>query len=344
VGFLGTLQPTDAQVGTQIRFLGTSPNANLTPAQVTDIAPIKASFNNTYEFGYKGIVNNRLRLAVDLWQEKRGDVGNPAGLATPNVYWDSLAVRQYLQAALIPAIAGALQQQGMPAPQAQATAQAFAPRVAGGVAQPFAALPLGIVSFNSPTFASARDIFATYTTYNKTVTVAGLDLAGDLVTDNNWTFSGTYSMVLRCKKPGVESMLHCGKGLVYPNVTSSNQLPLMLNAPDNKMTLAAKYHDENKGWGFETRARYANGYPVNSGVYTTGVAFPRGGTAGTYFYDAVNASTLVDVNVSKRFHTGGAREIFWSLNGENVFNHPYRTLPGMPLIGRMVVTRLQYQF
>ena len=43
----------------------TSPTTALTAAQVTDIAPLQASFNNTYELGYKGIVGNRFRDEPD---------------------------------------------------------------------------------------------------------------------------------------------------------------------------------------------------------------------------------------------------------------------------------------
>lgn len=86
ITFLGSLQPTPAQVGTQMRMiLPGSPN--LAPEDVRDIDPIKASFNNTYELGYKGIIGSKLRLAIDAWSEKRGDVGNPAGLATPNIFF-----------------------------------------------------------------------------------------------------------------------------------------------------------------------------------------------------------------------------------------------------------------
>jgi outer membrane receptor for ferrienterochelin and colicins len=326
VTFLGSLQPTDAQLNTQIRYLGSPASAGLTPAQVTDIGPIKASFNNTYEVGYKGIIGNNLRLAVDAWTEERGDVGNPAGLATPNVFWDTTATKAYLTTQLTPAITGALIQAGTPPAQAAAIAAQFAPQVARGVAVPFGALPLGIVSFNSNTFASARDIYATYTSYNKTIWVQGLDFAADLFDINNWSFAATYSWV---------------SDLVFPEVASSNSLPLMLNAPDNKASFSAKYRTPSE-WGFEGRVRYLNAYPVNSGVYATDVTFPRPGSTQTYQYYGIPASTLVDININKRFRA--ANDLFVSLNAENILNNSYRTMPGAPELGRMITTRIQYSF
>ncbi len=330
VTFLGQLQPTPSQVGTKLRYLGSS--HNLSSDEITDIGPIKAAFNNTYELGYKGIIARNFRLAIDAWSEKRGDVGNPAGLATPNVFFDSASFHNFMQAALIPAITGALQQPpfNMSPAQAQGTAQVFAPQVAAGIAGSagLGALPLGIVSFNSEQFASARDVYATYTSYNKTIIVKGLDLAADLVASSNWTFSGTYSWV---------------SDLVFPGVTSSNALPLMLNAPDDKATLSAQFRDEPRGWGFEVRGRYINAYPVNSGVFASDFDFPKPGTAGYYRYEGVHTSTLVDASVNKRFRTRRGA-MLWSLNAENLLNHGYRTMPGTPLLGRMIVTRLQYQF
>jgi iron complex outermembrane receptor protein len=115
-----------------------SPNSdNITAADVRDIGPIKASFNNTFELGYKGILGNKFRVAIDAWREKRGDVGNPAGLATPNIFFNRTSLQTYMTTALIPAITGALMAPpfSMPQAQAQATANAFAPQIAGTVAE-----------------------------------------------------------------------------------------------------------------------------------------------------------------------------------------------------------------
>jgi iron complex outermembrane receptor protein len=329
ITFLGTLQPTPAQVGTQMRMA--SPGSpTLASADVRDIGPIKASFNNTYEIGYKGILGSRFRLAIDAWSEKRGDVGNPAGLATPAIFFDSATMKVFMQTALVPAITQALM--GPPfnqsQAQAQATAQVFAPQVAAGVAQGLKPLPLGIVSFNSNTFASATDMFATYTSYDQTITVNGIDVAMDFVANSNWTFSGTLSWV---------------SDDVFEDAISSNNLPLMLNAPTNKASTSATYRSSNGSWGFDGRLRYANAYPVNSGVYATGVDYPLPGQAGTYRYDDIDAATIFDLGFNYRFNPGGKSALF-SIRADNLFDTKYRTMPGTPELGMMLVTRLQYSF
>lgn len=329
VAFLGSLQPTATQVGTEMHMIAPG-SPNLVPTDVKDIAPIKASFNNTYELGYKGIIGERVRIAIDAWQEKRGDVGNPAGLATPNIYFEKSSLQGYMQAALVPAITAALMAPPFNMPQAQAagTAQVFAPQIAGTVATNFAPLPLGIVSFNSETFASARDVFATYTSYDATVTVNGLDVALDWVASDNWTLGGTFSWVSKD---------------IFKDVVSSNNLPLMLNAPTNKLTLSAAFRSTDGQWGFDVNNRYTNAYPVNSGVYATGVEFPLPGASGTYTYQDIKAANVTDIGFSWR-RLMGAREALFSIRFDNAFDTKYRTMPGMPELGRLITTRWQYSF
>jgi outer membrane receptor for ferrienterochelin and colicins len=327
MAFLGSLNPTPAQVGTQMRI--PTSTQNITATDVRDIGPIKASFNNTYEVGYKGILGSRFRLAIDAWSEKRGDVGNPAALATPGIYFDSASMKTFMQTALIPAITQTLMGPpfNMPQAQAQATAQVFGPQVAAGVANGLKPLPVGIVSFNSPTFASANEFFATYTSYDQTITVNGVDIAMDFVANDNWTFNGTMSWV---------------SDDVFEEAQSSNQLPLMLNAPTNKFSLGSAYRSSG-GWGFDARVRHANAYPVNSGVYATGFDFPRAGAAGTYRYDDIEAATIFDLGFNWRLQQGG-RGFLFSVRGDNLFDTKYRTMPGTPELGMMLVTRLQYSF
>jgi len=138
---------------------------------------------------------------------------------------------------------------------------------------------------------------------------------------------------------------------VFDNVRSSNGTALMLNAPADKGSLTGKFRDEAKGYSFEVRGRYAAAFPVNSGVFAAGptlsgapISFPLPGVAGRYSYDGVEAASLVDVGFTKRFNIADGKEFLWSLNGTNVFDKGYRTMPGAPLIGRLFMTRLQYAF
>lgn len=331
VQFLGTLRPSQAEAGSRLGVLGQSPTLTVDPAAVKDIGPLDASYNKTYEIGYKGIIGNKLRIAVDGWYQQRGDVGNPAGLATPGVFYNPSTLGAFIG----PRLGQFLGSLGLPPATVQALATALTPQIAGGLAS----APQGIVQFNSEKFANPQDFYATYTsTTDQEFTVKGVDVAVDLVATPSWTISGTYSWV---------------SDLLFSDIVSSNNAALMLNAPDNKASLAFKYRNEVKGWGAEFRGRYANAYPVNSGVYASGlnlqnqvISFPRPGstTGERYSYAGVPVAALVDIGVNKRFNVAGAREFLWSINGTNIFDNKRRSFPGSPEIGRMVVTRLQYQF
>lgn len=317
--YLKTLVPTAAQVGTRIAFLPDPLSKNIPSSQIQDLKPLGASYNETYELGYKGILGGKMRVALDLWRQKRGDVGNPAGLTTPEVYADSTSLANYLAAQLGPVLT----------PQVGA---ALAPVLAAGIGRTVAntakGVPLGIIQFKDDRFANAVDIYATYTTYNAEVTVSGADLAVDYVASDKITFAATLSYVDKT---------------VFDNVISSNGLKLMLNAADKKGTFGMKYRDEQRAWGFDWRVRYFSAYPVNSGVYATDYAFLKPG-GGTYQYDPVEASTIFEAGVSKRFAIPGTREFMWTLNADNLFGQEYRTFPGSPLLGRMVTSRLQFSF
>jgi iron complex outermembrane receptor protein len=315
--YLKTLTPTAAQVGSRIAFLPDPLSRNIASSQVQDLKPLGASYNETYELGYKGILGGKVRVALDLWRQKRGDVGNPAGLTTPEVYADSTTLANYLAAQLGPVLLGQV-------------GPSLAPVLAAGIGRTVAntakGVPLGIIQFDNDKFANAVDIYATYTTYNATVNVSGADLAVDYVASNNVTFAATLSFVDK---------------MVFDNVISSNGLKLMLNAPDKKGTLGMRYRDEQKAWGFDWRVRYFSAYPVNSGVYASDYNFLKP-SGGTYQYEAVKASTVFEAGVSKRFSIPGSREFMWTLNADNLFGTLYRTFPGSPLLGRMVTTRLQF--
>jgi outer membrane receptor for ferrienterochelin and colicins len=325
-------RPTDAQVGTRIAYITSASNLSrdLTPSQVRDIEPLGASYNNTYELGYKGIIGDRWRLAVDAWYQQRGDVGNPAGLATPNIFFQPTQLGQFIGGTITPTMQQFLQSLGLSPQQIAQVAPAAIAALANGLTPGLAAIPLGIVTFNDPRFASATDIFATYTATKQEIDVQGIDLAADVVLNDRFTLAANYSWV---------------SDVIFEDVTSSNGQALMLNAPDNKGSLALKFFSEPRGIGYEIRGRYANAYPVNSGVYATDFSFARPGTNQTYRYEPVTTQAYLDLSFNWRLPLGGrAREALFSITGTNVTNNKRRAFPGYPEIGAMVVSRLQYTF
>jgi len=343
--YLKSLTPSGANVGTVVRYLD-RPTVALQPADVRDIAALKASFNNTYELGYKGILGNRARLSIDAWYQQRGDVGAPASLATPNVFFDPTTLGGYLGTTITQRL---MQQFGMPQAQAAAIAAAAAPVLTANAAR----APLGVVTFDSP-LAGPGDVIATYQTIDKEVDIQGVDLGFDFIFSPRWSMATTYSWV---------------SDVIFEDVRDAQGNALALNAPDHKATLSGRWNDEIRGLSFELRGRYANSFPVNSGVYASNRTFPapavlnpdvpegtyQPAVAGTpctpavpaacvYTYPAVPVNAFVDFSFAWRLPVQGSQQITWSLSGTNILDNKRATFAGVPEIGRMIMTRIQYSF
>ena len=335
------LRPTDANIGTRAAYL-TSGTVSLTPEQITDIEPLSAAFSNTFEIGYKGIVGDRFRFDISGWGQERGDF-SPASIVTPNVFLNGPQVGAFISTPLQQALAPALAQAGIPATQIAAIISG----TVTGLTTSLASAPLGVVTIDDAN-APANAAIATYRSTDR-VWVRGLDLATDIVATDQLTFELAYSWQSRN---------------VWQNVNGGNGAPLMSNSPNSRGSLGGRYRNELSGLGFELRTRYSESYPVNSGVYATNVAFPiapgqpgasTGATptggynrcnpapAGTFCYENVPEAFLFDAQVSKRFNIG-AQRLTWTINATNLFDNRIRTFPGVPEIGRLVMTRVQYNF
>ena len=340
--FLGTRQPTNADLATRVSYIS---SAIVPVTGLTDISPLAASFNNTYEAGYKGIIGNRFRFDVSIWGQERGDVGTSASLSTPNVFFGNpTQLGGYLGAQLGANLGPQLAALGLTPAQIGAIVSG----VAGALTPSVASLPLGVVTFNDPN-TRANAVYATYKTSAGKLWVRGLDLASDIVATDRLTFDVAYS--------------YQNKN-VFDGLDGGNGAALMSNSPKSRGSVGFRYRNEENGIGFEMRTRYNEAYPVNSGVYATNVAFaiaagqpgaptrtPTGtgfnkcapAAVGTFCYENVPEAVTFDAQVSKRFNVGSQR-LLWSINASNLTDNRVRTFPGVPQIGRLVLTRLQFSF
>ena len=309
---LRSLRPTDAQVGSVLYDVGTR-TAITQP--VTDYAPLGPGFANTWEAGYKGIFAKRVRFELAAWWQRRPaepttQIINPAVLLNPG------QLGPYLGAS----IAQALVAQGMPPAQAQATAAQAAP----ALTQLMAAVPVGATAFTSPLYDQPYLVF-TYRSATGHVNVSGQDLSADISMTPAWSLGLTYSHLSDNVFPDA------------PGATAAN--PLAANTPKHRGSATVRYEryqHERKGFSAEVRGRYADAYPVNSGVFNS-----YGIGVGAR-YEPVPVNAMLDANVSWILPYGRGARI--SLNGSNILNNKVRTFVGVPEIGRMLSTRLQYNF
>ena len=307
---LSTLRPTAANIGTVLRIGSTA----VTAADAKDLSPLSASFDNTMELGYKGIINDKLRVSVDLWYQIRTGVGAPIGQANPLVFYDPTTLGAYLTTN----ISAGLQAGGMAKAQADPTAAAYA----GNLVPLMAQLPQGALAFTNPTLGGDQSIIATYTQGLGEIDVHGIDVAFDYQMNDKWMWSGTFS--------------HMGK-IVFPEIGGTIN-PLMSNSPKYRASTTVRYNDDTDGLSFDASLRFSDAFPVNSGLLNSLGTPPN--PSGTALYPSVPAYTLADVGTSFRL----AKNTSMALTVSNLFDTRVATFVGTPQIGRLIMTRLRWEF
>jgi outer membrane receptor for ferrienterochelin and colicins len=313
----GSAAPTAAQVGTTL-FLGTTPVA---AAGVTDARPLTASFNNTWEIGYKGIIKERVRIAVDLWYQLRGDVGAPIAQLNPTVHYDGATLGAFLAGRLATPLG-----QFFSSPQggglSGAALQAAVSGYITSLTTLMARLPQGTVAVNNALLATDQSIIATYTSGVGTLDVRGTDIAIDWQATDSWLLAATYS----------------GQDKIVWNEIGGAANPLMSNSPKHRASINVRHTDDAAGFTWDLGMRYSDTFPVNSGMFNSLTPNPTGGAT----YPAVPVQTLFDASASWRLPI--KQRATWSINIQNINDQKLPTFPGAAPIGRLMMTRLQYWF
>lgn len=284
---LGT--PTAAQIPTRLRIV-TAPNDTVTPAQVRDVEPLRPNLVRTYEVGYEGLIAGRVRVIADVYHETRRDFTGPLIIETPNAFFDG------------PALVGYLVSRGRTVAQATAIAQVIGP------------IPFGTVTPDNPLTQNA-DLMLTYRNFGR-LKRWGADMGFEAhlaspEAGNQWTLTGTYSWV--------------NKDL-YPRSEVGGVSDVTLNAPRNKASLGLRFSRQPTGLSVDLRGRWAEGFPMNSGV----------------FVGPVEGHEVVDATIAYRFPF--AKSTILSVDATNLLDQRYRALVGAPEIGRFVMTQLQVTF
>ena len=200
-------------------------------------------------------------------------------------------------------------------------AQATATAAATNLTPLMVGIPVGAAAFTNALYDQPYLVFS-YLNADGFVNVHGADVAADLQATNAWSVAATYSWLNRNVFPDA------------PGATDAN--PLAANAARHRATATVRYESERTGFGSEVRGRYADAFPVNSGVFNS----YNVGTSVRYPSVPVNA--FLDVGVSWKIRQAPGLRV--SFNVTNVLDNEVPTFVGVRSIGRLAVTRLQYQF
>jgi iron complex outermembrane receptor protein len=313
------IPPTPSQVATALRTL--NPTAlvfnETDPASVTDIDPIRVEISNVLEAGYQGVINNRFRLGANVWYEKKKDFVGPLIVESPTVFLDLTTTGAYYQnspqwQAFLASVTPLIGPQG-----AAALTQAIVVGMAGLPNSTTApGVPLATIVPDSP-LNEDGDLFLTYRNFGD-VDLWGADLAFDYLFTDQWSLGGTWSWV---------------SDDFFSASEVEGPTDVALNASSHKLSLNGRYREGVNGFSADLGVKYTKGFPVNSGVYVTPLR-PDGSR------ESLPSWTVVDAQAAYRFRWG----LLAGISIQNLFNENYATFAGIPQLGRMVITKLQYTF
>ena len=315
-GFTNLIPEQVDGVKTDLRTLNPFTKEFTDAKDVTDIDPLRPTITQTYEFGYKGILMNKLAFSADVYHTRIKDFIGPLVVETPNVFLDgetlTAFLRQYFTAALGDPQNAQLNQAllELDSPNSGGNGDGTAVDeltklfVAGSDENGAAFLPFGTVTPEETSDPSA--VLLTYRNYGD-ISINGLDCSLTYYLNPSWSFTGNYSFV------GEDSF-------------ETDFGEIALNAPTNKFGANVQYINTNLGLGAGVRMNFVAGFPVNSGVYI----------------GEVESYSTIDVNVGYDIPFGPSPRL--SLTVQNLLSTEYQPFIGAPMIGRLSLIRLTQTF
>lgn len=323
--FVGIVPSQLAGLTNVMRTLNTTSGTFSQVTNVKNVPRIQETTHETYEFGYKGVINKKLLIGVDLYHSKIKDFVGPLKIETPNVFLDPASLSATAPGSLAAQLGASL---ASPT-NAQLNAILIAsldPTARGGngngtpvdelvrlFATGAAGIPFGTVSPKEAFDPTA--MILTYRNFGD-VSLNGMDMYFSYFAGKNWMFTGNYSFVT---KNGF-NLFKSPNRVIYRNL--AGVADISLNAPANKFALAVHYHAPQRGYEAELRGRYVEGFPQDSGVYI--------GEVQTY--------SVLDFNFGYDLpFSNGTR---FSLNVNNLLDNEHKEFIGAPTLGRLVMARL----
>ena len=275
---------------------------------VSDVDPLKPTITQTIEFGYKGILMNKLAFSADVYHTRINDFIGPLLVETPSVFLDAETLGSALAQRLTTVLSDPQN-----ASLNQALLSAFDDPVQGGngngsavddLIRTFASIPAGTVTPEQASDPTA--VMLTYRNYGD-ISLNGLDCSLTYYLNPSWSFGGNYSFVNK-------------------DLFETDLRDIALNAPTNKFGANVSYLNTNLGVGAGVRMNYVAGFPVNSGVYI--------GEVDSYITIDLSAGYDIPFGPSPRL----------SLTVQNLLGTEYQPFIGAPMIGRLSLIRLTQTF
>ena len=282
-------------------------------SSIQDLPTLKPSITQTLEFGYKGVINNKLMLAADFYRTKVSDYILPLWVFTPSVFLDAAALRSSLGQAVernlanpdYEALAGLINLLdstllgGNNNGDHRDELNAYIDQIAEGAAM----IPLGTVTPEQVTDPTAVSL--SYRNFGS-VTLYGADLGFSYFPNRVFHITGSYSYIHEN---------------LFKNVDDVSDVPL--NSPKHKFSGGVTVRPLRMPLTLGGRISYRGPFPMLDGV----------------FAGPVDGYTVMDVNVSYEH-----APVTFSMEASNLLNRKYHSFVGAPAIGRLLSAGVSVRF
>ena len=197
-----------------------------------DIPALGPTIFNTIEAGYKGLIQDRVRLAADVYLARVENFIGPLRVESPNVFLDPASTGAFLAGRL-----GPLMQAGMVTPDQIAE-----------LAADLASVPVGVLTpdqFDVPDLVLSSRNFGSASYW-------GADFSVQILASDRLSLTGGYSF------QNTECFDFDDDG----DCPGSGDLAL--NAPSHKGSVGFAYTDRASGFLFDGRWRFSDGFAMSS--------------------------------------------------------------------------------
>lgn len=284
------------------------------PSSISDIADIdrlEPSITQTFELGYKGVINERLRFSLDAYRTEKDNFIGPLTVESPNVFLDGSSLAGYLggqfgtaYAAADPTTKAYLDQLDNPAFGGNGDGNPV-PELTTMFTTGAAGIPYGTV-----TPEEALDPTALMVTYRNfgDIVYYGIDLSFDYHLSHYWNVGGSYSYISKNFFAKDENQVH----------------DINLNSPRNKAGLFAQYTSPKHQLSAGVRVRYVDAFNMDS----------------PFLGSRVDSYILTDLNGGINFMANTRL----TMTIQNLFDNRHIEFVGAPEIGRLAVARVTQSF
>lgn len=311
-GFLQSYQP----MGNSGNLVGFD-IASGEPLEAVDQTPVDVRIFDTYEVGYSGFIQNRLKITLDVYYNRVTGFTNFTAIGPTYALSDANIAGDLYNTLLTDLTNYLVNDKGLSQSDASNEAMNIATAYQSGGTDlnsrisPFFGI-FGAAEGNVvPDDPNVVYVPFGYRSFDNTIDYYGADLGLNYYFNQNFSAYFNFSYLSQNEWiPG------------EPNDDGLN-FRYFLNTPRNKFRVGGSYTPK-KGFFGSLAFQHTPSFNVNLGLYS-GVS---------------DVQNLVDATVGYHFENG----VKVAVAGTNIFNTKFRTLPNFPLIGRRVLARMTYSF